>query len=127
MVDGDNTSSSSTTPTSVAFGLASYAGAVTGVKITSIKTGQTHQEATVLDESGDPYQTDDYGIFDTITVDGTICGTDTALVRNATLTISNVSYTIRSVDRTRTNTAHPTITITAQRKVARTSSDTIMW
>ena len=113
------------TPTTPVFGLASYANAVTGLIFTSLDFGETYQTATVLSESGNRVQSDDYDIVETVSFEAVVNGDISALVRNSTITLDSNTYTVRTVQRKKTNTGHYNVSGTAERWIVRTSTDTV--
>lgn len=98
MADGDTPASTpASTPEAIAFGLAAYANAVAGLIITSLTFSQSYQTATVLNESGNRVQSDDYDIVETVNIEATVNGDISALVRNAAITLNSNAYRVRNV------------------------------
>ena len=113
MPDDNETPSSGSTASNITFGTASYKGAVSGLIITSIKTGDNAQAAEAMDEDGTIIQIDMYGKKKTLQIEGTVSGGSLGLAAGGTLTINGTNYMIESVEVTQTNTGHQTASITA--------------
>lgn len=97
----------------VTFGTAEYKNVCAGIYITNISFDEGSQKAEVMDEEGNIVQQDRYGCSRTITIDGTVKGDIAALVVKGTLTVDNIAYTIDTVRKTKTNTGHYTVNVTA--------------
>ena len=97
----------------VVFGTAEYKDVCTGIYITSVKTDEGSQKAEVMDEEGNVVQQDRYGKNRTVTIDGTVKGDIKALTVGGTITVDGIAYGIDSVSKTKTNTGHYTVSVTA--------------
>ena len=76
----------------VTFGTAEYKNVCAGIYITNISFDEGSQKAEVMDEEGNIVQQDRYG---------------------CSRTIDNIAYTIDTVRKTKTNTGHYTVNVTA--------------
>ena len=113
MPDNEETPAAASGSGTIAFGTASYKGAVSGLIITSIKQGSNAQSAEAMDEDGTVIQIDMYGKKKTLQIEGTVSGGSLGLQAGSTLTIGGASYTIESVEITQTNTGHQSASISA--------------
>ena len=95
------------------FGTAEYKSVCTGIYITSVKTDEGSQKAEVMDEEGNVVRQDRYGKNRTVTIDGTVKGDISALTVGGTITVDGIAYGIDSVSKTKTNTGHYTVSVTA--------------
>ena len=95
------------------FGTAEYKNVCAGIYITSVKTDEGSQKAEVMDEEGNVVHQTRYGKNRTVTIDGTVKGDITALTVGGTITVDGITYGIDSVSKTKTNTGHYTVSVTA--------------
>lgn len=98
---------------SIIFGLATFAKAVTGLRLQSVTYGETASTAEAMDENGAIEQIDIYGKKKTIQAEGNVVegGDLKALTIGASLTVSGDTFIIDSVSIKETNTGHKTCSL----------------
>ena len=96
----------------VVFGLASYKGAVSGLRLQRVTYGESASTAEALDEDGNIEQTDVYGKKKTIQCEGNVAaGSDFALTVGAELTVGGDKFKIDNVSITESVNGHKTASI----------------
>lgn len=96
----------------IVFGLASYKGAVTGLRLQRVTYGESASTAEALDEDGNIEQTDVYGKKKTIQCEGNVVdGSSFALTVGAKLTVGGDNFTIDNVSITENVNGHKTASI----------------
>lgn len=108
----------------VTFGLASYAGAVTGLHLQTVTYGETASTAEAIDESGNIEQVDVYAKKRTIQCEGNVVsGTTLSLTVGGTLTVGGNTFTIDSVSIKETVNGHKTASISGSAPIAATTTN----
>ena len=84
----------------IVFGLATYKGAVTGLRLQNVQYGETASTAEAINEDGNIEQIDVYAKKRTIQADGNVVsgGDISALTVGGAVTIGGVDYKIDKVD-----------------------------
>ena len=96
----------------IVFGLASYKGAVTGLRLQRVTYGESASTAEALDEDGNIEQTDVYGKKKTIQCEGNVTdGSGLAVTVGGTLTVGGDNFTIDNVSITESVNGHKTASI----------------
>lgn len=98
---------------SIVFGLATFKGAVTGLRLQDVTYGEAASEAEALDEDGNIEQSDVYGKKKTIQCNGNVvAGGDISVLKvGGTLTVDGVDYKLNSVSIKEVVNGHKTASI----------------
>ena len=96
----------------IVFGLASYAGAVSGLHLQTVTYGETASSAEAVAENGDIEQIDVYAKKRTIQCEGNVVsGSELALTVGGTLTVDGNEFKIDSISIKESVNGHKTATI----------------
>ena len=96
----------------VVFGLASYKGAVTGLRLQRVTYSETASTQDAIGEDGNIEQTDVYGKKKTIQCEGNVVdGSPLAVTVGGTLTVGEDNFTIDNVSITENVNGHKTASI----------------
>lgn len=96
---------------SVTFGLASYAGAVSGLHLQTVTYGETGSTAEAIAEDGSIEQVDIYAKKRTIQCEGNVVGGTSALAVGGTLEVGGSTFTIDNLSIKESVNGYKTATI----------------
>lgn len=107
----------------IVFGLASYKGAVTGLRLQRVTYGESASTAEALDEDGNIEQTDVYGKKKTIQCEGNVVdGSALAVTVGGKLTVGGDNFTIDNVSITENVNGHKTASISGSAPMTATAN-----
>ena len=107
----------------IVFGLASYKGAVSGLRLQRVTYGESASTAEALDEEGNIEQTDVYGKKKTIQCEGNVVeGGPFALTVGGTLKVGSDNFKIDNVNITENVNGHKTASISGSAPMTSTAN-----
>ena len=109
---------------SIVFGLATYKGAVTGLRLQRVTYGETASTAEAMDEDGNIEQTDVFGKKKTLQCEGNVVkdGDLKNVKIGADLTVKGETFKIDNVSITESVNGHKTASISASAPIKETAA-----
>ena len=109
----------------VVFGLATYKGIVTGLRLQRVSYGETASTAESIDEDGNVEQIDYYGKKKTLQCEGNVVknGDFTNVKVGADLIVNGENFTIDNLNITESVNGHKTASISASAPIKNTSTE----